>query len=210
MAARSQHVLLYPCNIVGYVRLLMLITAVLAVGLTDNWETTLSPTARWLIAIWLFVCLLILDILDGYLARRFQHSTQFGALFELTLDLLTHTFVWYLSGLSFAWLIILIEWVTGLYIAAFTLRPDQSWKITLSEHGPWLVRQFWRPASINWLNDYSNLAHFLVPISLFLFGQPNWLTWLMLPGLIIYEVVTLYMAYTFLRILVNEATPANQ
>lgn len=197
----TTNILLYPCNLVGYVRLGMVFLAMLFVGVYHQAGWPLSWPLRVGVAGWLFIYLLLLDIVDGYLARKLGHATQFGALFDLTLDLLGHTFVWLLSGLSIAWLFMALEWVTGLYIAAFALRPNSEWKTVLVKQGPWLVQQYWKPMPLNLLNGYSNLAHFLCPISLFLFETHSWLSYLTLPGLLIFEIVTAYMLYTFLRIL---------
>lgn len=188
---------------------MMLTIAVVVVGMYSYADWQMSWELRLGIAVWLFFCLLVLDLLDGYLARRLGHTTKFGTLFELTLDLLTHTFVWTLSGLAVAPLIIAFEWTVGLYVAAFTLRPTSNWKTTLVEEGPWLMRLYWQPMRINLLNDYSNVAHFVFPISLFVFGSPMWLSYLALPGLIMFEVVGFYMLYTFTKILVAEGQVAN-
>ena len=201
---KQTNVLLYPCNIVSYLRLAMLIAAVSVVVLYNSSGQPMNWGLRLGIGIWLFLCLLILDLVDGYLARKLGHETKFGALFELSLDLLTHTFVWTLSGLAIALALIALEWAVGLYIAAFSLRPNQRWKTVLAEQGPWLVRLYWQPMRINWLNDYSNVAHFVFPISLFVFGRPMWLSYLALPGLIVFEVVAVYMLYIFMKILAAE------
>lgn len=200
---RNKHpnILLYPCNIVDYTRLAMLLLAVglVAIYTTAGWP--MGEGLRWGIAVWLAVSLLLLDMVDGHLARKLGHTTQFGTLFELTLDLLSHTFVWTLSGLAVAPLLIALEWTVGLYIAAFAMRTDTRWKSTLAEQGPWLVRLYWRPMRINWLNGYSNVGHFIFPISLFVFQTPMWLSYLALPGMILFEVVSAYMLLTFMTIL---------
>ena len=202
---KKDNILLYPCNIVGYVRLAMLITAIVLVGIYAGFEWNMSVLLRFGIAVWLGLSLLLLDVIDGYLARKYGHETTFGSLFELTIDLLTHTFVWTLSGLAIAPLFIALEWTAGLYVAAFAMRPDDSWKNTLIEKGPWLMRVYWRRTSgINWLSVYSNTAHFVFPVSLFVFSTLNWIGYVSLPGLVVFEVVTVYMIYVFLKLLVVE------
>jgi phosphatidylglycerophosphate synthase len=202
---KQTSVLLYPCNIVGYVRLTMLVAAAAVVALYGAAGWQMGWALRFGIAVWLFFCLLILDLLDGHLARKLGHATKFGALFELTLDLLTHTFVWTLSGLAIAPLLIALEWSVGLYIAAFTMSPNSRWKTILAEQGPWLSRLYWRPMRVNLLNDYSNVGHFVFPMSLFVFGAPMWLGYLALPGLIVYEVTAVYALFVFMKILVDSA-----
>jgi hypothetical protein len=175
----------------------MLIIAVVIV----SFYPMLGWWMRFGIAVWLFICLLILDLIDGHLARKLGHVTKFGTLFELTLDLLTHTVVWTLSGLFFAPFLIALEWTVGLHIAAFSLHPTENWKNILVQEGPWLVRVYFKPMQVNLLNDYSNVAHFVFPMTLFVSGTVNWISYLMLPGLIIFEVVSVYMLYTFMKIL---------
>ena len=202
---RKDNILLYPCNIVGYVRLAMLAAAIIIVGVYAGLDWEMSVPLRFAIAVWLGLSLLLLDVIDGYLARKYGHETTFGSLFELTIDLLTHTFVWVLSGLAVAPLFIALEWAAGLYVAAFAMRPDDSWKNTLIEKGPWLMRIYWRRTrGINWLSVYGNIAHFIFPINLFVFGTLNWIGIVSLPGLVVFELVTIYMIYVFLKLLVVE------
>jgi phosphatidylglycerophosphate synthase len=178
----------------------MLLAAVLGIGL----HSPVEPGLRLALAGWLFVSSLLLDVLDGYLARKLNQVTLFGSLFDLTLDLLGHTFVWLISGLSLAPFLIALEWTAGLYMAAFSMRSSSHWKVTLVEAGPWLVRYYFKPQPINPLNIYSNVAHFILPISFFVTESWNWVGYLSLPGLILFEVVTLYMIFTFIKILVKQ------
>jgi len=191
------HILLYPCNVVGYVRLLGLVVILGVVLFFEANGREMGVLFRFGLAIALLIDSLILDIVDGYLARKLGHATKFGAVFELAIDLITHTTVWFLSGLTIAPLFIIIEWTCGLFIAVFILSPDESWKIYLREKGPWLVRVYWARPSINLLNNYSNAAHFVYPMTWFVFGEFNLLSGMALPGLIIFELVSLYMIYVF-------------
>lgn len=201
---KQTNILLYPCNIVDYTRLAMLILAVIVVSTTHVTGWQMSWGLRLGLGLWLAFGVLVLDVVDGHLARKLGHTTKFGALFELMVDLLSHTFVWFLSGLAVAPFLIALEWAVGLHIAAFTMRTDASWKTTLTEQGPWLVRLYWRPARVNWLNGYSNIGHFVFPISLFVFEAPMWLSYLALPGMVMFEAVSAYMLVTFMKILVTE------
>ena len=65
--------LIYPCNLVGYGRLLLIVAAV-SVYISNG-----DPTARW-VFLGCLTASLLLDLLDGYLARRYDHTTTFGAL----------------------------------------------------------------------------------------------------------------------------------
>ena len=204
MRPAATKILLYPCNLVGYGRLSLLAISVAVVALYSYVGWPITIMLRWGIATLLFISLLILDVVDGYLARKLGHATKFGAVFEQTIDLLTHTFVWTLSGLALAPFIIALEWTAGLFAAAFTLQPQQHWKAALVEDGPWLVRVYFRPMRLNLLNVYSNIAHFALPLSLFVGGSASLATYLMLPGLLIFEIVTLGMIYTFAKLLLAE------
>ncbi len=199
-------ILWYPCNLVGYFRLFWLFATV---GFIVFMQATGGEPSFWLrfwLAIGLIFPVLLLDILDGWLARRLNHTTKFGGVFELIIDLLSHTSVWVLSGMEIAPLFIAIEWTTGIFIAIFTFVPNDSWKVLLKEKGPLFVRLYYaRPTGINILNNYANAAHFAYPIALFVFQEFTAINWLALPGLIIFELVSLYMIYTFvLQILIME------
>ena len=194
----THKLLLYPCTIIGYIRLLLLGSALIAmsVGLTDESEARLG------VAI-LVALSLLLDVFDGYLARRFGHTTQFGLLFDLVIDLISHTFIWMISGFYFAAGLIILEWTAGLYIAAFSMAPNTHWKRTLIDEGPPLIKIYFARNQRNILSAYGNISHFIFPITLYLDHTPIWVSYIALPGLVLYEVVTLYLFYILMRILAS-------
>ena len=133
---KNQTIWLYPATLVGVARLALLAGAVathllLAAG-PFGWGAVLVVTLLSLSR--------LLDLVDGSLARRFDQTTAFGSLFDLALDLITHTTVWLLSGFFLAPLLIVLEWTTGLFVAAVALPAAGHWKIKLTINGPPLIR----------------------------------------------------------------------
>ena len=210
MQHKTAKPLLYPCNIVGGVRLAMLILAVITIYLYTFMGWPLDIRLRWGIAIHLFVSSLLLDIVDGFLARKFDHVTEFGTLFDQIIDLLSHTFVWTLSGLSIAPAIIAIEWTSGLLAAAIAARSPHHWKDSLVDEGGRFIRSYFQNGGYNFLNIYSNLAHFVFPISIFISGVITLLGYIAVTGVLIYEVVTVLMIYTFTKFSLAESQLHNK
>jgi phosphatidylglycerophosphate synthase len=180
-------ILRYPCTVVGYVRLALLCIA-LAVPPASGMGLRLLFAA-------LVGASVLLDLLDGYLARRWGHTSNFGVLLDLGLDLITHTLVWVRSGLPLAPAIIALELAAGLYVAAVSLQPGSHWKQELARSAPALIRRYFAHHQRNLLSAYGNVAHFVLPMALYIQGGATWLTYAALPGLLLYEAVTLYMLY---------------
>ena len=192
---------LYPSTFVGYVRLALL-------GGALAWHYWWNTTAE---EDWLrlgFVILVglsrLLDLFDGYLARKFNQISSFGTLFDLWIDLLTHTVVWVMSGLYGGMSLVVLEWTTGLYIAAFTIRSETDWKNRLIESGSRLIRVYFDRNQRNLLSAYGNIGHFTVPMALYIGFSGAWLYYLFVPGLILYEVITLLMLYGLLKVLAEQ------
>lgn len=196
----ESNILFYPCTLVGYARVLLLAAAV-----TSQWALGAVVSKAWLeVAFGLLIGLsILLDLLDGYLARRFGHDTNFGKLFDLVIDLTTHTVIWIVSELQIAFIFIVLEWTAGLYAAAFSLQPNAHWKKTLIKKGPALVKTYFANNQRNALSAYGNMAHFVFPLSFYVDYLPVWIAYLALPGLILYEIITTYMLYTFIRLLLK-------
>lgn len=194
--------MVYPCTVVGYVRLVLLVSAVsLHLFTIENGsELWRKVTIAGLLGL---SCLL--DGIDGYLARKYGHTSLFGALFDLTLDLSTHTVTWFLSGFYLAMLFLILEWATGLYIAAFSMQPETSWKTVVTKKGPPLIDYYFSNHQRNLLSAYGNISHFALPAALYLQLSVTWAYYLLWPGLILYELVTLYLLYTFITILVKNS-----
>ncbi len=193
---KSRTILLYPCTIVDFIRLLLLGGAVV-VGALE--EPELRPGFVALVGLSRF-----LDLFDGYLARKFDHTTRFGTLFDLLLDLTTQTVLWIASDFYLAPALLILEWAAGLYVAAFTMGPGRHWKTVLLENCPGFIRYYFSHHQRNFLSAYGNIAHFLFPVALYLGFSAGWLDAVLLPGLILYEVVTAYMLGALMGLLVRD------
>jgi CDP-diacylglycerol--inositol 3-phosphatidyltransferase len=194
---KTLSLLVYPCTIVGYIRLALLISAVSfhLLAETELWRKT--------IIVGLLGSSCLLDGVDGYLARRYGHTSDFGTLFDLTIDLSTHTISWYLSEFYLAMPLLILEWSTGLYIAAFSMYPGDSWKNVVIKKGPFLFGYYFSNHQRNLLSAYGNISHFALPMALYLQLPISWVYYSLWPGLILYELVTLYLLYIFIKILVT-------
>jgi phosphatidylglycerophosphate synthase len=197
---KTLSLLVYPCTIVGYVRLALLISAVTFYLLVvENEPEVWRKTA----VVGLLGSSCLLDGVDGYLARRYGHTSDFGTLFDLTIDLSTHTVSWFLSGFYLAMPLLILEWSTGIYIAAFSMHPGASWKNVVIKKGPSLLGYYFSNHQRNLLSAYGNISHFALPMALYLQLPINWAYYSLWPGLILYELVTLYLLYIFIKTLVT-------
>jgi phosphatidylglycerophosphate synthase len=190
-------ILLYPANLVSLIRVGCIVAAVLLIALGGNDPQTQKP----MIVLLLSSCGL-LDILDGYLARKYQHVTRFGIYFDQAIDLVMHTFLWSLSGFILAIPILLLEWSTGLAVLFNTAQKNKGyWKTTLLASDWWFIKQYFASGQRNWLSILANVSHFIFPLALYLqpdFTEVALLKVIMLPGLLCYEAATLLMLLVFL------------
>ncbi len=173
----------YPCTWVGILRLLLLALAV-AVYLAE-------PGGGWL-----FVCLIgaasLLDIADGYLARKLGQTSRFGAAFDFLIDQTTHTVFWLAAGGFAAIPLMVLEWYTGVAILRSVLRADEHWKEILLLRGGALVRAYFARQQRNALAALGVVSHFALPAALYL-GWSGWPVWIWVPGVALYAWVTLLM-----------------
>lgn len=189
-------ILLYPCTLVDYLRLVLL-AAALSLYITSDYEAA----NLWLRGgfVLLVVASRLLDILDGYLARKLNHTSRFGTLLDLTIDLLTTALVWTATGWYFAPVLVAIEWLAGGFAILVILGPGAHWKTTFGDGSPRLISAYFRNNQRNVLSAYSNICHSAFPLALYLGSLTVWLAYIALPGLIVYELVTLYMLYALAR-----------
>jgi phosphatidylglycerophosphate synthase len=197
----------YPCTVVDYLRIALLASAAWA---TVLWHET-SP-AFWLqsLVLLLVVLSLLLDLLDGYLARRLGHVTKMGAVLDMGIDLTTHTFVWSLSESHWVWLPILLEWSAGLYVTFSGLQTNAHWKSTMTTQGPLLLQIYFGHRQRNMLSALANISHTLFPVMVYVSLLPRWVHLLALPGVLVYEIVTAYMLYVSIRSRVTTAKPTGR
>ena len=73
-------VVLFPCNILCYIRILLVCSAIVI------------PESLYFLGIYQVAILLttsvLLDLADGYLARRYKHQTVYGLVLDLIIDIL--------------------------------------------------------------------------------------------------------------------------
>lgn len=185
-------VLLYPCTLVDYLRLVLVAGALSLYMTGDNEEANLWLRGSFVV---LVVASRLLDILDGYLARKFNHTSRFGTLFDLTIDLLTTALVWFATGWYLAPALLVIEWLAGAFAILVILGPGAHWKTTFGDGSPRLIAAYFRNNQRNLLSAYSNICHSAFPLALYVGSLAAWISYLTLPGLVMYELVTLYMLY---------------
>ncbi len=182
----------YPCSWVVAI-LLMLLAA--AIGL--HFSDATDPFYR--IA---FVALVgtvgLLDLLDGYLARRWGHVSRFGTALDFLTDQAAHTAIWLVSAAPAAIPLMILEWLTGVAILRCTLREDAHWKEVLLARGGALIRAYFSRHQRNVLSALSALSHFALPASFYL-GLPHWSIWIWLPGVLLYAWMTLCMLWALSR-----------
>lgn len=187
--------LLYPCNLVDYGRIVLLAYAASTKVLLGG-----ARQPQWIQPVVLLIILasLALDLLDGYLARKLGHVTRMGAVLDMTIDLVTHTFVWSLSNSYLALAPIMLEWGAGLAVM-LGAQSDTHWKHTMSERGPPLIRIYFSNHQRNLLSALANISHTAFPLALYLDPVPSWVHWIALPGVLLYEIVTAYMLYLSIK-----------
>ncbi|KAK7087341.1 uncharacterized protein [Littorina saxatilis] len=135
------HVLLYVPNIIGYMRVILTILAFVF------YEQPL-----WFII--LYSASIALDGVDGYAARKLNQCSDFGAWFDVVIDVFSRGLLW-CSLHEYGYLVIFVEWLT--FVSTHCRGPK--WKIP-EESFPWLVKSvmgnnfktFWGTAAITGLN----------------------------------------------------------
>jgi phosphatidylglycerophosphate synthase len=141
----------------------------------------------------LFALSRLLDMIDGTIARRLGSSTPAGPAVDLVADLGTHTIVWLMSGLWFAWGLILLEWSTGIGILLVSREGAKSWKGSLTAMGPRWIQMYFRSNQRNVLCGYASVCHFLVPAAAIASITSPLTNAVLLPGLVVYEAATIYL-----------------
>jgi|GEM_PF-1905840 len=187
--------LCYPCTWVGVLRLGLL---ALAIGVHFSRS---SDELRW--GFVLLVGLIhLLDLLDGYLARRLGHTSRFGVAFDFLIDQTTHTVFWLASGLLVAIPLMVIEWCAGIAVLRYTLRTDGYWKEVLFAKGGALVRAYFVHHQRNALSALAVISHFALPASSYLW-LTGWPLWIWVPGVALYAWVTLLMLVMLYRVKIH-------
>jgi len=108
-------VLSFVPNIVGYVRILLVSAAFLMAHQPKYFAV-------------LYTISICLDGLDGYLARKLNQTSKFGAWFDVVIDLYSRGYLWcYLFRAGY--FIAMLEWLTFVC----THSREDKWKVTEEE-----------------------------------------------------------------------------
>lgn len=181
----------YPANLITLLRLALACTAVTLAGIEDG------QLNEWVIGI--LAVSRLLDLADGALARRYGHETRGGSVLDLVVDLSTHTMVWSISGLWFAWGLVALEWTAGVGILITTFGGETAWKQVLSGQGPVWIQTYFRNNQRNGLCAYASAGHFLLPVLAYGGFESPWLITPAFLGLVLYEAATAYLIYAVFR-----------
>ena len=168
---------------------LRLLLAAMALAFVRDW---FPSSAGPLTVVGMLAASRLLDLTDGYFARRFESNERVGSVVDMLVDLTTHTIVWSISGLWFAPALILLEWVGGVGILVAGCSGSEKWKTALSNNGSRWIQVYFRKNQRNVVCGYASVSHFLFPMSMFA-GLSVWFRVFSLPGLFLYESVTAYL-----------------
>ncbi|XP_051963582.1 CDP-diacylglycerol--glycerol-3-phosphate 3-phosphatidyltransferase [Xyrauchen texanus] len=116
------HVCLYVPNVIGYIRILLVLTA---------WIVYTNP----LRFVPLYVLSIILDGVDGWAARRLQQTSRFGAWLDVVADNVGRGMLWNMLY-DWGWLVSSVEWC--VFVCNHNAR-GANWKNTFKE-SPVLVQ----------------------------------------------------------------------
>ncbi|XP_075993228.1 uncharacterized protein LOC142988094 isoform X2 [Genypterus blacodes] len=114
-------VLLYWPNLIGYIRLGLVVAACSACG-----------TPRLFFS--LYSVSIALDGVDGWLARRLNQSSRFGAWLDVVVDNLSRSMLWSLLS-EWGWLVSTVEWC--VFVCNHSTRGGQ-WKSSFSTSPPFI------------------------------------------------------------------------
>lgn len=115
-------VLLYWPNIIGYIRICLLFSA---------WSFYDTPAAF----LPLYSSSILLDGVDGWLARRLKQVSKFGAWLDVVVDNMSRGMLWSLLSQS-GWLVSAVEWC--VFVCNHCSKGDD-WKNSFS-HSPKIVQ----------------------------------------------------------------------
>eukprot|EP00457_Paulinella_chromatophora_P006939 gb/GEZN01006959.1/.p1 GENE.gb/GEZN01006959.1/~~gb/GEZN01006959.1/.p1 ORF type:complete len:497 (-),score=42.04 gb/GEZN01006959.1/:67-1557(-) len=188
-------ILLYPCNLVGFVRIYLLY---LAFNVSLFQGAASSPVSGgvfcWRLG---FLCLAWgLDAVDGWLARRFGHVTRFGGVLDGMIDNMQHSLnVLTAFGFSSPVARAVVTLEGGVALALFGLKRS-------FQEDP-ILRVYFSHNQRNPFSAYSNLGRFALPLVWTLAstqpaiaGKPVWLFLFIFfgGGFAIYVSTTMMMA----------------
>lgn len=182
----------FPCTLVDYIRIILVTWAVVI--------ATLSRQPSHYQICCLLTVNVILDAVDGFLARRYNHQSGFGMALDLILDVSTATVIWYLSSINLSFIFVLVEWVGAITILYSSfLKSSTHWKTSLNKSNSRLLKLYFSNNQRNWLSTYAVIAHFVFPMAYVIHQPQPWLLTITLPGLLLFEFVTIYLVIVLIK-----------
>ncbi|EGD81690.1 hypothetical protein PTSG_02403 [Salpingoeca rosetta] len=163
-------VLWYWPNVIGYVRLALTLAAVYLA-----WQ-------RPILFIVLYAIQATLDGIDGYVARRLNQISPFGAWLDVVIDNVSRTLLWCYIAPTFGPLIACLEWLTF----ACTHASGPAWKHQFDDAPEW-VAAVMRKGFRTPLGVYVIAGIHVLPIVLY--GRANHVDELFLPAWLSYGSV---------------------
>ncbi|XP_030633977.1 CDP-diacylglycerol--inositol 3-phosphatidyltransferase [Chanos chanos] len=114
------HILMYIPNIIGYIRILLVLSA---------WSAFNSPE----IFVPVYFISVILDGVDGWIARQLKQTSRFGAWLDVVVDNFGRSMLWNML-FDWGWLVASVEWC--VFVCNHNARGAQ-WKSSFTESPVW-------------------------------------------------------------------------
>ena len=182
----------FPCTLVDYIRIILVTWAVVI--------ATLSRQPSHYQICCLLTVNVILDAVDGFLARRYNHQSGCGMALDLVVDVSTSTVIWYLSSINLSFIFVLVEWVGAIAILCSSFfRSSTHWKTSLNKSNSRLLKLYFSNNQRNWLSTYGGIAHFVFPMAYVICQPQPWLLTITFPGLLLFEFVTIYLVLVLIK-----------
>ncbi|KAG1951674.1 CDP-diacylglycerol--glycerol-3-phosphate 3-phosphatidyltransferase [Pimephales promelas] len=115
------HVLLYVPNVIGYIRILLVLSSWILYSYPENFVP-------------LYVLSIILDGVDGWVARKLQQTSRFGAWLDVVIDNVGRGMLWNML-FDWGWLVSSLEWC--VFVCNHNARGAQ-WKTTFTKSPVWV------------------------------------------------------------------------
>jgi phosphatidylglycerophosphate synthase len=184
MKGSNWQVLRYPSTAIGMTRV-----GLLCFGI--YWHAQDRPLAF----VGLVTLSILLDMVDGTVARHRGQESRFGEVFDFGIDLTTHSVLWILSGFAFAPVMMALEWGAGISAFYLSVRWGDHWKALLLQSPVQLLRRYFSNRQRNWIAVFASISHFGFRITWYLGLGETWQSDVFLPGTILFEVVTAYIIW---------------
>ncbi|XP_072034352.1 uncharacterized protein [Amphiura filiformis] len=166
-------VLLYIPNIIGYIRIILLIAAWFCYATNPVWFIILYLTN------------VILDGIDGAIARKLNQTSAFGAWFDVVIDCVGRSMLW---SRLYSWgsLIASLEWL--VFVCTHSI--GAQWKASFVQ-APWIAQKVMEKNFKTPLGTYVVLGLHILPLWLYAHYAGIFTHTLVIPKIIDYMVIGL-------------------